>query len=271
MLPFPTLSESSFIKTRRQIHTVAKLIGKYREVLVKPIAKNDNLFLKVVPEGFCTPPIQEYNELEIGCSPAKLIIEIANSSGKYVSVNINGKTRIALNSEISGILNKDFGISADITLTKTESETELFIDWGGAEDFVTQLVNFHQILTDFNKKINTGVKTQICLWPDHFDNAFKWFSGKKINAQDEQMGIGVSNGDEMYGLPYIYTSLWPAVRKTNTLEIPEGAFLHDSEWTGMILPYEAIMEKNTTEFQTELINNFFDVSFASIQRAFSKR
>src|SRR5437762_2772522 len=131
MTEFPSLDESDFIKTRRKIHSIAKVIGKFREALVKPIAKNDNLWLKAGEKGF-------------------------DSSIKY-----------------------------DI------SEQS-------AKDFLVQFANYNELLTDLHKKLNIGVKTQICLWPHHFDNAFKWFSGKKINEEDEYMGIGVSNGDEMY-------------------------------------------------------------------------
>ena len=139
------------------------------------------------------------------------------------------------------------------------------------EIFCYNLQILMNCFTTFHNKINTGVKTQICLWPHHFDNAFKWFSGKKVNEEDEFMGIGVSNGDEMYELPYIYFTLYPPLRKTNTLEISEGAFLHDSDWTGLVLPYEALMEKKDADSQADLVNNFLDISYKSIQRGFTKR
>ena len=270
MQNFPSLNESSFIKTRRRIHSIAELIGKYREVLVEPIAKNDNLWLTVVENGFCTPPIQEYNELEIGCNPAKMIVEIANNKSQYDFFPLTSKTQRSISEELKSLLSK-YGANPEIDESTLDNTKAFDISEKDAEDFSAQLINFHQMLKGFHKKINSGVKTQICLWPHHFDNAFKWFSGKKIDEQDEQMGIGVSNGDEMYELPYIYVTFLPALRKTNTLEIPEGAFLHDSDWTGIVLPYEAIIEKKNIDEQTELINSFFDISFASIQRAFSKR
>lgn len=129
------------------------------------------------------------------------------------------------------------------------------------------------LLNDFRKRIpaGDGVKAQICLWPHHFDNAFKWFSGKKIDDVYEQMGIGVSNGDEMYELPYIYMTIYPELRKMNTLEIPEGAHLHDTGWQGLILTYDAITEKKTAEEQRASVNNFLDVGFKGIKRGFSKR
>ncbi len=271
MTNFPNFDESSYRKTRRQIHTLAKVIGRFREALVEPIAKNDNLWLSVVDKGFCTPPMGRLNDLEIGCNLGELIIEIANDKNKYTSVSVNGKSAGTLCSDIISILNDEFGIKAGVDPAKFDPEREINIDVKDSQDFLHQFVNFNSLLKGFQAKINEGVKTQICLWPHNFDYAFNWFSGKKIDDGDEFMGVGVSNGDEFYELPYVYATLWPPLRKTNTLIIPEGAYLHDADWTGLILPYEAIIEKKTIEEQSDLINNFFDQSFAGIKRGFSKR
>lgn len=271
MISFPHFDESAYRKTRRQIHALAKVIGKFREALVEPIAKNDNLWLSVVDKGFCTPPMGRLNDLEIGCNLEELIIEIADDRNKYASVSVNGKSASTLSSEISSVLNDEFGIKAGVDPAALHSAKEINIDPEESQNFLLQFVNFSSLLKGSHKKINEGVKTQICLWPGNLDNAFKWFSGKKIDDGDEFMSLGVSNGDEFYELPYVYASLWPPLRKTNTLIVPDGAFLHDADWTGLMLPYEAVMEKKTAEEQAERINNFFDQSFAGIKRGFSKR
>lgn len=54
MTVFPELDEQQYVKTRRRVHTVAKLIGRFREALIRPIAKSDNLWLSVVSKGFCS-------------------------------------------------------------------------------------------------------------------------------------------------------------------------------------------------------------------------
>jgi hypothetical protein len=271
MNQFPNLSESSFVKTRKQIHTVAKVIGKFRETLVKPIAKNDNLWLNVVDEGFCTPAMNDLKELEIGCNIEKCIIEAANSDGKYEEININGKTASVLSAELMSVLSYAFDINADIDSGLFDNVKTLEIPMLDAKDFLTQFVNYSNLLKAFHKSVSNGTKSQICLWPHHFDYAFKWFSGRTIADEQEQMGVGFSNGDEIYELPYLYMTLYPPLRKTNTLEIPEGATLHEYEWTGLILPYESLTEKKTSEEQEALVNNYLEISFKSIQRGFSKR
>ncbi len=271
MQNFPKLEESDYIKTRKQIHSIAKFIGKFRETLVDAIAKNDNLWLNIVDKGFCTPPMQEYNDLEIGFNAETLIIEAANNRNKYASISINGKTAKLLCEELKSILNNQFGVPVILDPGGFDSAAEIKIDNKQAEDFLVMFTNFAALLKDFWKSINEGVKSQICLWPHNFDNSFKWFSGRKIDDGDEQMGIGFSCGDETYELPYAYLSLWPALRKTNTLVIPEGAYLHDTEWTGLLLPYEAITERNDFESQSALVTGFLKDSFDGIKRGFSKR
>lgn len=273
MQKFPELEESNYKKTRRQIHAAAKVIGKFREALVKPIAKNDNLWLSVVESGFCTPPINELKELEIGCNLKTHVIEIADNTGKYASFAINGKSQAELAEELRKLLESQFDIKADVPANIFNSDRVIEIDPPASMEFLVQFVNLSELLRDFWKRIvpYDGVKSQVCLWPHNFDNAFKWFSGKKIDDEDEFMGIGVSNGDEFYDLPYLYMTFYPPLRKTNTLVVPDGAYLHDERWTGLMLPYEAVLERKDEESRKQLIDNFFDEGFSGIKRGFSKR
>jgi hypothetical protein len=273
MNDFPILGETAFVKTRRQFHSIAKILGKIRETLVKPIAKSDNLWLGISSGGFSIPPIEQNNDLEIGCNPARLVVEISNNKGLHETAPLNGYSlkEIARWLAESDALSALSGTGVTEELAKFDSGIVFEISEQNASDFHTQLVNYNVLLREFHSGINTGVKAGICLWPHHFDNAFKWFSGRKIDDQDEQMGIGVSNGDEYYELPYIYVTFGPALRKTNTLEIAEGGILHDGDWTGLVLPYEAVAERGSIDLQRKLIEEFFNVTFAAVTRAFTKR
>ncbi len=292
MKKFPQLKESSFLKTREQYHLIAKLIGKVRETLVKPIAKNDNLWFSVVDKGFCMPPIESINELEVGCNMETMKIDVTNSKD-YKSIGINGMSIDDICKELNKVLN-DFGVNTEIDfsnlvhsgVTRPQAPAwgrdALNISEKDSIDFLTQFYNFHWLLKEFHSRIREGVKTQICLWPHHFDNVFKWFTGKKVNEQDEQacltedavgrqVGIGVSNGDSSYTLPYIYMTFGSPLRTTNRLEIIDGAILHDSDWTGLTLPYEAIESKAGINEQKKLVEDFFNTSFSSVKIGFSKR
>lgn len=269
MNDFPALNETSYLKTRRQFHSIAKIIGKIRETIVTPIAKNDNLWLNIVDKGFAMPAIESLKNLEIGCNIETMKIEVG-VSGKINSFDLKGKSFADIAKNLMINLNSA-GIEKPIDFSALTSSGMVDISDKDSSDFLTQLYNFHWLIKEFHSRIREGVKTQVCLWPHHFDNAFIWYSGKKVNEQDEQMGIGVSNGDEMYPLPYIYMTFWPPLRTTNKLQIIDGAILHDSDWTGLMLPYEAIQAKQGIDEQKKLIEDFFNTSFSSIKMGFSKR
>lgn len=269
----PIFEEQQYVMTRRRMHSIAKLIGRLREVMIEPIAKSDNLWLSVAGKGFCTPEMSKYNDLEIGFNAEILCVEIADNKDRYVSISVLDKTLSELCAQMLAALSSEFNITPKLTADEFDNTKKTEIDEKNAREFLSQFVNLSGLLSAFHKKIasNDGVKTQICLWPHHFDNAFKCFSGKKIDEIDEFIGIGISNGDEMYELPYIYMTIYPELRKMNTLDLPDGANLHDTEWQGLILTYEAILEMKTKEEQAELVNNFLDRGFAGIKRGFSKR
>ena len=273
MEKFPGLDEQQYVKVRRRVHSIAMLIGRFREVLVQPIAKNDNIWLSVVSKGFCTPPINNLNELEIGFNAEILCVEIANNQGKYLSISVLEKSLNELCAEMLEVLKNNFSVNPGLSADEFDAQRKIEIDEKGAQEFLLEFVNFSELLRAFHKSIpmSEGVKSQICLWPHNFDNSFKWFSGKKIDEVDEFMEVGVSNGDDMYELPYVYFTIHPELRKMNTLEVPEGAHIHDERWQGLLLPYEAVIDKNNADEQSAVVNNFLEVGFKGIKRGFGKR
>jgi hypothetical protein len=127
------------------------------------------------------------------------------------------------------------------------------------------------MLETFWNSLKQGTKTQICLWPEHFDNAFIWYSGRKINGAEEQIGVGISNGDDELNMPYIYMTPWPIPLSIDNIELTEGAYLHTEGWTGFVLPYTSLESRKGYEPQRELINNFFISTFEKIETEFKKR
>jgi hypothetical protein len=50
----------------------------------------------------------------------------------------------------------------------------------------------------------TGKFTLVHLWPHGFDLSVEWFTGLEY---DQQIGIGISPGEENITLPYLYISI----------------------------------------------------------------
>jgi hypothetical protein len=73
-----------------------------------------------------------------------------------------------------------------------------------------------------------GKFTLTHLWPHHFDFSVEWFTGKK----DEQIGVGISPGDEQYKEPYLYMNPYPFNPKVTQNNLPIGTW-HTSSWKGI--------------------------------------
>ncbi len=65
-----------------------------------------------------------------------------------------------------------------------------------------------------------GNFTLVHLWPHHFDFSVEWFTGKK----DEQIGTGISPGDEQYSEPYLYMNPYPFNQKVIENNLPIGTW-----------------------------------------------
>lgn len=73
-----------------------------------------------------------------------------------------------------------------------------------------------------------GNFTLVHLWPHHFDFSVEWFTGQK----DEQIGTGISPGDEQYSEPYLYMNPYPFNPKVIENNLPIGTW-HTSTWKGI--------------------------------------
>ena len=74
----------------------------------------------------------------------------------------------------------------------------------------------------------SGHYTLVHLWPHNFDFSVEWFTGN----QDEQIGTGISPGDEKYPGEYVYMNPYPFRETMISLSLPIG-FWHTSEWKGI--------------------------------------
>jgi hypothetical protein len=73
-----------------------------------------------------------------------------------------------------------------------------------------------------------GKFSLVHLWPHNFDFSVEWFTGKK----DEQIGTGISPGDELYAEPYLYMNPYPFNPKVTENNLPIGVW-HTSTWKGI--------------------------------------
>ncbi len=95
--------------------------------------------------------------------------------------------------------------------------------------------------------------TLIHLWPHHFDFSLEWFTGNK----DEQIGTGLSPGDEQYSEPYMYMNPWPFNEELKKLALPIGKW-HTEGWNGVKIEWSEIIKLDHLE-AAEKISQVFDI------------
>ena len=96
-----------------------------------------------------------------------------------------------------------------------------------------------------------GNFTLVHLWPHHFDFSVEWFTGKK----DEQIGTGISPGDEQYSEPYMYINPHPFNPKVTKYNLPIGKW-HTDSWKGIKVDREDLGNYTQSEV-TDLLHQAF--------------
>lgn len=110
----------------------------------------------------------------------------------------------------------------------------------------------------FRSKLK-GNFTLVHLWPDGFDLSVEWFTG--INEQ--QVGIGISPGDQNFSKPYLYVNPYPFSRDVLKQQLPIGKW-NTSQWNGIKVEWKDI-EKLYVEEISNIINNLFEIARTSLK------
>jgi hypothetical protein len=119
------------------------------------------------------------------------------------------------------------------------------------------LINFHdysiratKILEMFRMHLKDKV-TLLHLWPHHFDFSVEWFSGNN----DEQIGTGISPGDDTHPESYLYMNPYPFNDKVLQQKLPIGEW-NTKDWKGLKIQYDALTKYASHEAAKKLYNVF---------------
>jgi len=134
---------------------------------------------------------------------------------------------------------------SDITVDKVhQNQSSLFLDYA---------IDAARILELFRMELQ-GKFTLVHLWPDHFDFSIEWFTQNK----DEQIGTGISPGDEQYSEPYLYMNPFPFKKNIINENLPIGKW-HTSGWNGIKVEWKEML-KLPPEGATQKIFNLFQIA-----------
>jgi hypothetical protein len=119
------------------------------------------------------------------------------------------------------------------------------------------LVNYHsyattakQILEMFRMNLK-GKVTLIHLWPHHFDFSVEWFTGNT----DQQIGVGISPGDDTNPDSYLYMNPYPFNEEIRKEKLPIGVW-HVEEWKGVKIDYDTLLKYTAFETGKKLYDLF---------------
>jgi len=87
--------------------------------------------------------------------------------------------------------------------------------------------------------LQSGSFTLVHLWPDGFDFSIEWFTEHK---DEEQIGIGISPGEEQYESPYMYLNPYPFNKQVMETKLPIGIW-HTKGWNGIKVEWDKDLEK----------------------------
>ncbi len=132
----------------------------------------------------------------------------------------------------------------DITVDKVhQNQSSLFLNYA---------IDAIRILELFRMELQ-GKFTLVHLWPDHFDFSVEWFTQKK----DEQIGTGISPGDEQYSEPYLYMNPYPFNDKVLEQNLPLGKW-NTKGWKGVKIEWSELLKYTPTN-ASEKLSKIFEI------------
>lgn len=96
---------------------------------------------------------------------------------------------------------------------------------------------------DLAKKLRIGLVSPILLYPHHFDLSLTWFP----QADNRQLAIGFSTGDETINEPYMYLTAYPEPKLFKSFKLPAEAHRQSEGFSGFILPYAKLRASDQPE------------------------
>src|SRR3990172_225848 len=141
----------------------------------------------------------------------------------------------------------------EITTGLVNNKTEIKIDnvsHGQLSEFYSYAIKAKRTIELFRMTL-AGNFTLVHLWPHHLDFSVEWFTGK----MGEQIGTGISPGDEQYKDPYLYMNPYPFNPKVTQYNLPIGKW-HTSSWKGIKVDRDDLGNYSQTEV-SDLLSQLF--------------
>jgi len=219
------------------IHPICMIMGELKQQLIKELPHFGHHSLFFQNDEITTGQLNNETEIKINLLTGQLLY-FHNEKGHFIDLKKDDIFR-----KLKEITSKE-NLKLSSESLKNVNEQEL-------QSYHNFAVKAKQLLELFRMNLR-GNFTLVHLWPHHFDFSLEWFTGIK----DEQIGIGISPGDENYSFPYLYMNPWPFDEKLIENSLPIGKW-HTSLWKGVKVEWDELVELTPKEATEKLTKLFF--------------
>jgi hypothetical protein len=231
----------------KDLQNVCKIVSKLKSQLIEqlPHYGHEALFLK--NDEITTGLLNNITEIKINLVTAELLY-FHNEQEYRVEL-----TRDEIIERLQDIVT-GYGLKIPRTTRLTNLNTE------DLADYLAFATKANRSLELFRMKL-IGHFTQVHLWPDGFDFSVEWFP----KNNDEQIGVGISPGDDQYESPYLYVNPYPF----NEMMVNEPLFIgrwHTVGWKGIKVEWKDLEKKP----EQQISGDIYDL-FLIAQRNFQER
>ena len=250
---FPPLPLQEWQSTRDTLQKYVHLLTAIRGELAPAEKHWGHNNLRVSATGLTTTSIPAganaaVHAFEIRLNLAAHQIEIVNSAGEIWQQPLSGQPLASFAADLLAVLTLR-GIKPKIDPKLVSGDAPLPYDFAAVSRFWQVLLQVDLVF----KRFRAGLRQEasaVQFWPDHFDLAMLWFSGRLVPGQDpanaeyadEQINFGFSTGDEAIPEPYFYITAYPLPDGLAGVSLPDGGIWRTEGWQGAVLKYAALVD-----------------------------
>ena len=220
----------------KQLQNVCMAVGELKSQQTEVLPHNGHQSLYFENDEITTGLVNNKTEIKIHLLTGQLLY-FHNEVGHFIDL-----TKDNIHEKLSNITKKYNLIMPEIKLDN--------VSHGQLSEFYSYVVKAKRTIELFRMTLD-GNFTLVHLWPHHLDFSVEWFTGKK----GEQIGTGISPGDEQYKDPYLYMNPYPFNPKVTQYNLPIGKW-HTSSWKGIKVDRDDLGNYSQTEV-SDLLSQLF--------------
>ena len=219
-----------------QLHNLCMAIGELKSQQIEELPHFGHQALYFENDEITTGLLNNKTEIKIHLLTGQLLY-FHNEQGYFIDITKDG-----LQENLAAIATK-----YKLKMPKSKLER---VSHNQLSEYYSFAIKAKRTIEHFRMTLE-GNFTLVHLWPHHFDFSVEWFSGKG----DEQIGTGISPGDENYSEPYLYMNPYPFNQKVIKNNLPIGRW-HTDSWNGIKVEREDLANYPQNEV-TDLLHQAF--------------